>query len=190
MTTAAQPTIGVGDVLAVYSPGIGAELIRLGAALENKPNLSNHVAIVHHKDAQGRWWVIQGQPGGVGYAQAAPLLSSSHTIDNVLQPGRSDTDRALLAKRAESMLGTPYDWEAIADEVVRTFAPRAKGIWEQDWKGTGLAPGHVICSSFAAYLYKSAGWAYPRDVDTREISPGDWDEFCIENSYNAKARTT
>ena len=178
--------IGIGDVLAVKSDGIGSLLTRLGAALEDKPNVSNHIAVVHHKDSQGRWWVIQGQPGGVGYAQAGVLLSSSHTLNNAGQPGRTDADRAALAKMAEAMLGTPYDWQTIANEAIRAFAPRAKSIWNQDWKGTGLAPGHVICSSFAAWLYKSIGWHYPTQCDVRDIEPADWDEFVLENEYNAK----
>lgn len=178
--------LNVGDVLAVRNTGFVELAIRLDAAIEDKPNISNHIAIVHHQDSTGRIWVIAGQPGGVGYAQAAGMLASKWTLNNISQPGRTDAERVKVAKAAEAMLGTPYDWEAIADDGIRAFAPKAKQIWEQNWAGTGLAPGHVVCSSFAAYLYGLMDWAAPSGVAEREIEPADWDEFIITGGYNQK----
>jgi hypothetical protein len=181
-----------GDVLAVRNEGLAALMIRIDAALEDKPNISNHIAVVHHQDGKGRWWVIAGQPGGVGYAQAAHLLASGWTLNNIGQPGRTDADRAYVAKAAEAMLGTKYDWQAIEDDGIRAFAPKAEKIWNQEWEHTGMAPAHVVCSSFAAYLYDLKGWARPRpevdglEVSAREIEPGDWDEFVLANGYNEK----
>lgn len=175
--------LGIADILAVRNTGTAALLIRLGAALEDKPNISNHVIVVHHQDANGRWWGLQGQPGGVGWCQLDTIAASPLVIDNIGQPGRDDAARARVAQRAEAMLGTPYDWVAITDDAVRAFAPRAKDIWDKPWSGT-LAPGHVVCSSYAAWLYKQEGWAYPDAVNMREIEPADWDEFCLAGLYS------
>lgn len=62
MTGRVQP----GDVLVTRSGGWQARLIRLGAALRDKPNLSSHVAVVHHTDVKGTLWVLEGRPGGAG----------------------------------------------------------------------------------------------------------------------------
>ena len=70
--------LGIGDVLAVNTGNaITSELIRLGEAIEGKPNLANHVVIVHHQDAKGTWWGIEGRPGGVGYVDMARYLGTS-----------------------------------------------------------------------------------------------------------------
>ena len=47
-----------GDVLALRTPGRAGWWIRLGAALAGKPDLSNHVAVFHHRDPHGTGWCI------------------------------------------------------------------------------------------------------------------------------------
>lgn len=51
MTAAVLP----GDVLAVRTSGRPAWWIRLGAALKDEPNLSNHIAVAHHTDKAGTY---------------------------------------------------------------------------------------------------------------------------------------
>jgi hypothetical protein len=166
------------DILAVRTSGWAADAIRLGQALQDKPNLSNHVAIMHH------WlgdvpWGLEGRPGGVGWVDLRHYLADHNTLNNCGQPGRTGTDRAWVAGKAEAMLGTKYDWEAIADDTLRAF--RMDDLWAKDWHGQ--APGHVVCSSFAAFLHKLKGWARPACPD-RDTEPGDWDSFILAGGYH------
>lgn len=170
--------IAPGDVLLTRSPGFWPKLIREGEALAGLPNVSNHVAVVHHTDPQGRWWVIEGRPGGVGYRLAADYLANPYTLNNVLQPGRTEGQRAYVAHRAELMLGTKYDWEAIADDGLRAFNMPA--LFEAN------TPVEVVCSSFAAWLYRLAGWGHPMQDHERGCEPADWDEFVLTRHYNAQ----
>jgi hypothetical protein len=169
-----------GDVLAVRGTATTDRLIQLGEDLEGKPNLSNHVAVMHHW-LNGVPWGLEGKPGGVGWRDLRGYITHSHLLlNNCGQPGRSDADRAWVAKQAQLMLGTAYDWEAIADDTLRAFG--MADVWAKEW--SGQAPGHVVCSSYAAFLYKSKGWARPA-VDGRDCEPADWDDFILSGkNYN------
>lgn len=176
MTTELRPA----DILAVRGGGRVGALIRLGQALQGKDNLSNHIAIVHHLDPSGTyWWCIEGRPGGVGWADSRQYLAGSQVLNNCGQPGRDDAGRAEVCKQAQLMLGTPYDWAAITDDTLSAF--HLPELWKKDWNGT--APGHVVCSSFATFLYNRAGWARPQG-DMRTSEPGDWDSFILSGGYN------
>jgi len=100
-----------GDLLATHSQGggWGGRLIRLGAALRDQPNLSNHIAIVHHVDASGTLWVLEGRPGGVGWRDATPYMESKMTVCNADQP-KSDRQRKIVCDGAVALIGTAYDW--------------------------------------------------------------------------------
>jgi hypothetical protein len=103
-----------GDLLFTRSSqGAFGRLIRAGAALADKPNLDNHVAIFHHWDPEGTPWVIEGRPGGVGWRDARDYLKSPWTMNNVLQP-KTAVQREVVCDIAVKLLGTPYDWNAIA----------------------------------------------------------------------------
>lgn len=169
-----------GDVLAVRTTGLAAGLIRFGEALSGKPNLDNHVVLVHHEDPQGRWWGLAGQPGGVGWADLRVYLADRWTVSNCGQPGRDDAGRQRVCDAAVAMLGTAYDWEAIADDTLRAF--RMEDLWSSSFDG-GLAPGHVVCSSYVSFLYQREEWRRP-DVAGRDTEPGDWTAFSIGNGYN------
>src|SRR6202012_1567327 len=118
-----QQVLKPGDVLLVHGSGVFGELIRLGSALANKPNLDGHVCFMHHWDAQGIPWGIEGRPGGVGYADMRPYINDPYMLNNCGQPGRSDNDRVLAASDAEAMLGTRYDWQAILGDAVNDISP-------------------------------------------------------------------
>src|SRR5262249_12912450 len=45
-------------------------------------------------------------------------------------------------------------------------------------------PGHVVCSSLAAYLYAKAGLEHP--PGDRLVSPPDWQQLLIENRWSAR----
>jgi len=169
------------DLLVVRTSGLAAAAIRFGAALTGAPNISNHVVLAHHMDAQGRWWGLEGRPGGVGWADLRGYLDSNWTLNNILQPARPDAGRQRVCDAALAMLGTPYDWDAIADDTLRAF--HMHDLWSKDWGGK--APGHVVCSAFTSYLYHREGWARPPVAD-RDTEPADWDAFIIQNRYSQR----
>jgi hypothetical protein len=171
-----------GDVLAVRTPGIPGELIRIGEEMSGKPGLENHIAIMHHWQG-GVPWGLEGKPGGVGWADLRGYAASPYTVDNCAQPGRTDAVRAQLAAEAQHMLGTKYDWAAIADDTLRAF--RMDDLFSSTIDGT--VPGHVVCSSFAAFLYRLYGWDGPQ-VPDRDCEPADWTAFSVTHGYNVSLR--
>jgi hypothetical protein len=177
-----QAILKPGDVLAVRGDGLAAELIRVGEELTGKPGLDNHIAIFHHWQGDVPWG-LEGKPGGVGWQDLRSYIASPYTLDNCAQPGRTDAVRAQVAAEAQHMLGTAYDWEAITDDTLRAF--RMGDLFSSTVNGT--VPGHVVCSSFAAFLYKLYGWACPQ-VPDRDCEPADWCALIMERGWNVKLR--
>jgi hypothetical protein len=175
--------IGIGDVLCVRGTDWAARLIRLGAALLDEPNLDNHVAIVHHQDASGTWWAVEGRPGGVGWADAANYLKSPWTVNNGAQ-AKTDAQRTQVAHVAEGVLGAPYDWTGIVADAMEAI--HAPDFWAQNWEGQG-PPAHFVCSSLAAWVYENVGLARPTFHEPRLTTPADWDQFIVTGGYNAAA---
>lgn len=171
-----------GDLLLVRSTGWGARWIRFGAAMRelvtghDEPNLVNHVAIAHHYDPAGTLWVYEGRPGGVGQRDASDYLSNAFTVTNIAQP-KTPEQRKTVVATSNALFGTPYDWEAIADDGLMSFGLHLPG-WQPQF---GKVPGHVVCSSLAAYAYAKAGLAHPSG--DRNVSPADWDAFLIEHHW-------
>jgi hypothetical protein len=162
-------TIGPGDILTVRTGGIGGWLIRFGAQLRGLPHGVNHVVIAHHAEGS-RWIGLEARPGGVGWIDMTRYLSSPATVDNRLQP-KTETQRFLVAKAAERLIGTAYSWEAIgADALVDLGVPLA----HIDWSGPN-PPLHVVCSSFASWTYRAVGLARPEPVAGEALTqPADW----------------
>jgi hypothetical protein len=178
-----QDTLRPGDVLAVRTPGLAGQVIRIGEELSGKPGLDNHIAVCHHW-LDGIPWGLEGKPGGVGWADLRLYLASPFTVNNCGQPGRSDASRATVAADAEHMIGTAYDWDAIADDTLRAFHMR--DLFASTWRGA--VPGHTVCSSFAAFLYERAGWDHPQ-VAGRDCEPADWTAWIMERGYNVNMRS-
>jgi hypothetical protein len=155
-------------------------MIRIGAALRGKPNLSNHIAVVHHVDKLGTTWCVEGRPGGVGWRDAKDYLNSRQTLTNVGQP-KNPADRATVCKTMEAMLGTPYDWEAIVADGAADL--RLATAW---LPVNGTVPGHVVCSAAACYAYDKAGLSRPPGP-ARADQPSDWDAFIIEQGWQTPA---
>lgn len=177
-----QTILKPGDVLAVRSPGLPGELIRVGEELTGHPGLANHIAVMHHYDTQGVPWGLEGRPGGVGWADLRGYLADPYTMNNCAQPGRDDAQRALVAAKAELMLRTAYDWCAIADDTLRAF--RMADLFSKTIDGK--VPGHVVCSSYAAFLYGLYGWVHPDVGSERDCEPGDWTALIITHGWNVK----
>jgi hypothetical protein len=173
--------LDVGDLLFTRTKTLGGRLIRLGAALLDEPNLDNHVAIVHHRDDAGRWWAIEGRPGGAGWVDARQYLDCAYTGNNVLQP-KTARQRARVAEVALGMLGVGYDWAAVIDDALMCL--HLRDLWLQDWSGAG-SPAHVVCSSLAAYLYETVGLARPTEHEARFTTPADWSAFVLSHDYEA-----
>lgn len=167
-----------GDVLVTRSNSIPGALIRLGAALRGQPNLSSHVAVVHHTDKAGTIWCIEGRPGGVGWRDATDYLNSRWTITNAGQP-KNDAQRLLVTGTIRAALGTPYDWEGIAADAAAAL--HLPDLWAEKWDGA--VPGHVVCSSLAAWAYSTAGLAHPAYTDLPRTTPADWDQFLITRGW-------
>jgi hypothetical protein len=172
----------VGNVLVTRSGGWAGLMIRLGAAFRDKPNLGNHVAIYHHTDHTDDGdvpWGIEGKPGGVGWVDLRGYLASKWTVANDAQP-MTDAQRATIAGTCEAALGTPYDWRAIAADAFDAL--RIPQLFADNWHGRG-APGHVVCSSLAAWVYDEVGLAHPTPDAERYCKPADWSAFIITEGW-------
>ncbi len=165
-----------GDVLAVRGSGLTMTMIRLGAAITGKPNLSGHIAVVHHTDANGTVWCLEGRPGGVGWRDASDYLTSRWTITNAAQP-KTDAQRATVAKVTEAMIGMAYDWEAIVADAAEDLCLDV--AWLPDH---GTVHGEVVCSALAAYAYDKAGLSRPAGVQ-RLVQPASWDTWIITRGW-------
>ncbi len=169
--------VDIGDVLITREgPWWVSAAIRLGAWLRSRPSICNHVIVVHHVDAQGITWGIEGRPGGVGWRDLSGPLKWAATSANNAQP-KSQAQRYQIADLMLKMLDTPYDWTGIASDG-RDALHRAWAIdIAPEWRD-GQVPGQVVCSSLADYAYELAGLANPGgNRVTRATTPGDWDLF-------------
>lgn len=172
-----SPIVLPGDVLAVRTPGAwSSALIRLGAALTGKPNLSNHIAVVHHTDASGTTWCIEGRPGGVGWRNASDYLASPWTLWNADQP-KTDAQRKVVTDGAMAILGMPYDWAAIIGDGLDDLH-----LWSPVG---GNVHGEGVCSAVAAFLYDKAALARPRGSE-RRIQPADWDSWILTSGWEQR----
>lgn len=171
--------LGVGDVLCTRNPkGWPARLIRLGAALLDRPNTVNHVIVVHHRDKAGTWWGVEGRPGGVGWVDLTHALKGRYTLDNRLQP-KTAVQRAAIADAAKGLLGTPYDWAGIALDGMEAIG--ADALWASTLDGE--APAHVVCSTLADWAYDYVGLPSPGARFDRTVTPGDWAAFITEEAW-------
>lgn len=173
-----------GTVLVTRSEGgvrSGGWWIRLSAALQNKPNLGNHVAVVHHTDAQGTVWCIEGRPGGAGWKDAKGYLADKWTIANDMQP-LTDAQRAGIATQMEALIGTEYDWRAIAADGLATFGIVIPG-WNAKWDD-GQVNVQAVCSSLAAYAYGKQRAEHP--TGDRGCLPADWSEWIVTRGWRPR----
>jgi hypothetical protein len=181
-----------GDILAVWTgSGVVQDFIRVGEALLGKPAVANHVIVVTHQDAKGRWIGIQGQPGGVGLVDCTPFLSDVRTMSNHAEPKPDDRGQltSFLASAAKS-LGIGYDWVGIAQDALDAcHLSDLSGLIDPLWRWPSdhdLLPGHVVCSSLAAMLYdlSSVGWAHPDLGDERQCEPADWWQWSQDQAWD------
>lgn len=172
--------LGPGDVLLTRGRGWVARLIRLAAASSGKPSTDNHIAVLHHRDDAGTWWAIEGRPDGIGWADARPYLADRYTLTNVGQP-KTDRQRRLIAAHAESMLGVTYDWRAVITDIL--MVAHLDTLTNTSWRDRA-SPGHLVCSSLAAFLYGQVGLDRPSAHKPRYTTPADWEAFIDRRGYS------
>ena len=172
--------LGPSDLLLVRTKGWAGNLIRLGEAMMGLPNMSSHVAVAHHLDETGKfWWLLEGRPGGVGWADSRKYEHTRLLMNNIGQP-RTGAQREAICIEAEHMIGTSYDWAGIADATLRAF--HMPELWRGLTAAEGPVPAQVICSSYAAFLYERAGCQIPPHA-AEDTTPGDWCSFIMENGW-------
>lgn len=173
--------VGPGDVLITRSGGRFPRLIRLGAALRDQPNIGNHVLVLSHLDAAGRWQGLEGRPGGVGWTDCTDHLAHPWTVSNAAQRKTDDQRADVVGTMRDVLLGTPYDHVGIASDAVHALG--LDKIWQaREWDGD--APPRVVCSSAADYTYERVGLANPGgNTLTRRTKPADWHAFIIEGGW-------
>lgn len=180
-------TLRPGDVLVTREKAWPwADLILLGAKLTHRPAYCNHVIIVHHQDANDTWWGVEGRPGGVGDRDLSgggsgpawwPLTNANNS-----QP-ITDEQRETVCDLAWQLRGRPYDWEGIAADV-REALGFAWALPKLPEFSTGQVPTHVVCSSFADWVYGKAGLPNPSGSKViRMTTPGDWDRFIMTKGW-------
>lgn len=165
-----------GDVLVCRGTSDAAKAIEAGAVKRGMPAFS-HVAMYHH-DKGGARWGVEGRPGGVGWVDLGGYLAHPATVANTAQPKRDD-QRVLACAVMVQELGVPYDWRAIYEDAQRDLG--LPELWQEKWDGG--APGMVVCSSLAAYVYGRAGLAAPAGRDPAHIEPGDWGQFIERRAW-------
>lgn len=160
-----------GNIIAVHTDGWAAKWIRRGERLLGIDSKTNHIAVLHHLDPNGTPWALEGRPGGVGWVDASSYLASPWTVSNAAQP-IDPTARLGVIRDGEAMLKVGYDDLGIFGDACRDL--HLPELWGMDWKGQG-PPGHVVCSSYAAYLYDHHGLPRPEPrLNGRWVEPGDW----------------
>lgn len=180
-----------GCVLVVTGSSWTSKLIEIGAIIRGRVAAS-HVAVFHHVDNTGRRWGIEGRPGGVGWVDLGAYLDDRRTITNAAQP-LTGAMRKTITDTMVKLLGTPYDWLG----GIAADAADIQGLpvdWAENDPATGTLPGHVVCSSSAAYAYDVALAPNPGREQAGGISaggpglwervtPGDWASFITTNGW-------
>jgi hypothetical protein len=171
-------TLAPGDLLLTRSKtGVAGRVIRLGACIRDLPGLHNHVAVYTH-DTDGVPWGLEGKPGGVGWVDLRRYLADPWTVNNAGQP-KAEGQRATIVAAVRAMLGAQYDWSAIA-------ADAAMAIGMPDLLKSGpVIPGHVVCSSLAAWAYRQAELDAPAPPpEWRTVTPAAWEVLIIEKGWS------
>lgn len=179
--------LDIGDVVLTRSRPknfwgkLAVRAIRLGAAIHDQPNIWNHVAIVHHIDDTGTLWGVEGRPGGVGWVDMRNWVNDGWVLSNADQP-KTEDQRAQIAAASEALIGTAYDWSGIAIDAGRAVAGLWATLWPEKWHNYRAAPGHVVCSSLADWVYGKVGLGSPRA--DRACTPADWAQYILDRGWD------
>jgi hypothetical protein len=166
-----------GDVLLTRGSAWTSKNIRFRAALLDKPNTHNHVIVFTHYDGLGIPQGIEARAEGAGWLDLRGTLKSRWLASNADQP-KTPAQRELVVEAAKTVVGTKYDWSAIAAEGLQALHINA--FWQHELPDytTGRLPTSLICSALADWAYAKAGLDNPGgNTRTRLTTPADWAEF-------------
>ena len=165
-----------GDVVVVRTPlTIPGLAIRCDALLHHEQPV-DHVAVVHHRDPNGRIVVSEGRPSRIGLANLDDYVAVS---DNAGQT-KTDAQRAGMVADMDAARGTSYDWLAILVDVGAVL-----GLPEPTAADYGARlPRQLVCSSYAVWLYHRQGLPHPAGMD-RWVRPYHWQRFNRRQDWRA-----
>jgi hypothetical protein len=175
--TAPQP----GDILLTRGSAWTSRLIRLGAALLDRPNAYNHVIVFTHYDQLGIPQGIEARAEGAGDIDLRRTLKSRWVFSNADQP-KTPGQRQLVVAAAKGVKGTQYDWPAIFDEALEALG--ITPFWTLAERPADRLPTSLICSALADWAYAKAGLANPGgNAHNRLTTPSDWSSFILTKGW-------
>jgi hypothetical protein len=170
-----------GDILLTRGSAWTSRLIRLGAALLDRPNAYNHVIVFTHYDQLGIPQGIEARAEGAGDIDLRKTLASRWVMSNADQP-KTPQQRDLIVTAAKGAKGTPYDWAAIVVEGLEAL--RITPLWTLPERPADRLPTSLICSALADWAYAKAGLANPGgDAHNRLTTPSDWAAWVITKGW-------
>jgi hypothetical protein len=170
-----------GDIILTRGSAWTSKMIRLGAALLDRPNAYNHVVVFTHWDALGIPQGIEARAEGAGDIDLRRTLKSRWLTSNADQP-KTPQQRAAVVEAVKGIKGTRYDWGAIFVEGLEAL--RITPFWTLEERPKDRLPTSLICSALADWAYAKAGLPNPGgDAKTRLTTPADWAEFVLTKHW-------
>lgn len=170
-----------GDILLTRGSAWTSHIIRIGAALLDRPNVFNHVVVFTHYDALGIPQGIEARADGAGDIDLRKTLKSRWLASNAAQP-KTPAQRALVVDAVRGIKGTQYDWAAIFVEGIQAL--RITPFWTLAERPADRLPTSLICSALADWAYAKAGLPNPGgNAHNRLTTPADWATFVITRAW-------
>jgi hypothetical protein len=138
-----------------------------------------HVAVVDHRDDEGRLWGIEARAGGIGWVNL-DQYSGAYGLSNAEQP-KTEELRSKITTVMQNLLGTSYDYYAYLEIALNTL-----GITKHwtDFQGNDV-PVQFICSAVADYVYEDEKLPNPGGYAiTRYTTPAEWAAFIDKKQWN------
>lgn len=149
-----------GDFGLAAGGGWPMRIVRLGTF-----SRYGHACIAESVHADGLISVIEPMPTGCRRRLARP---AEFVWSDVELTAEQRTD---IVAYAQSTLGLPYDWAAIAGFLLRFWGARITG------KSDDHADAKLICSELVVWAYREAGVDLAPGRAAGDVSPGDLDQW-------------
>lgn len=124
-----------------------------------------HACIVEAVGDGGEIFIIEPMPDGCRRRSARP--NEFVWSDVTLSTGQRET----IVAYAQTTIGLPYDWAAIAGFVARFWFHKFTG------RSDDHADRRLICSELVVWAYREAGVAIMTGKAPGDVSPGDLDQW-------------
>jgi hypothetical protein len=148
-----------GDIILTRGSAWTSKMIRLGAALLDRPNAYNHVVVFTHWDALGIPQGIEARAEGAGDIDLRRTLKSRWLTSNADQP-KTPQQRAAVVEAVKGIKGTRYDWGAIFVEGLEAL--RITPFWTLEERPKDRLPTSLICSRVGRLGVREGRAAEPR----------------------------